>query len=94
MQTVTATQSKTLRRVRATVPPLRRSTAKKYYAMTVQSSFERAIQNGAGVPGKVPQNSTHQLPSNGNHSPASEYDEIANTNKNGVLIADDCHRLP
>jgi len=54
MQTVTATRSKTLCRVRASVPPLRRSTTKKYYAMTVQSSFERAIQNGAGEPEKYP----------------------------------------
>ena len=68
--------------------------AMKHDAMTMQSSFEGAIENGAGVPGKVPQNSPHDIASNGNHSPASANDEIENTNENGVLIADDCQRSP
>ena len=68
--------------------------AMKHYAMTMQSSFERAIQNGAGVPAEVPQNSPCDVASNGSHQPASENGEIENTNENGVLIADDCQRLP
>ena len=68
--------------------------AMKHYAMTMQSSFERAIQNGAGVPGKVPQKSPHDIASNGKHPPASENGESENNNESGVLSADDCQRLP
>ncbi len=68
--------------------------AMKHYAMTMQSSFERAIQNGAGVPGNVPQNSPHDIASNGSHPPASENDELKNINKNGVLIAVDRYQQP
>ena len=68
--------------------------AMKHHAMTKQSSFERAIHNGAGVLAEVSQNSPHDIASEGNPLLASESAEIANTNENGVLLADDCQRLP
>ena len=52
----------------------------------MQSSFERAIQNGAGVPSNVPQNSSHDIAINGSHPRAGENDELENINENGVLI--------
>lgn len=66
----------------------------KHYSMTMQSSFERAIQNGAGVPAEVPQNSPHDMASNGSHQPASENGEIENTNESEVLSAVDSQPLP
>lgn len=68
--------------------------AMKHYAMTMQSSFERAIQNGAGVPAEVPQNSPHDMASNGSHQPASKNADSQNSNENDVMSAHDCQRLP
>ena len=69
--------------------------AMKHYAMTMQSSFERAITNGArAVPGFSPPNSPPDIATKGGHQHSSESDELQEAAENGVLIAGDCHGAP
>lgn len=69
--------------------------AMKHYAMTMQSSFERAIANGArGVPEFSPQNSPHDIATKGGQQHASEAGEIENTNESGLFVPGDCYGGP
>ena len=68
--------------------------AMKHYAMTMQSFFERGIQNGARVPGKAPQNPPHDIAFYGNQQVASEKAVLENSDESRGLSAGDSQRQP
>lgn len=66
--------------------------AMKHYAMTMQSSFERAIANGAGTDcQKAPPNSPPATANNSVQKHSSEKSDSLKPAKNGALGAGDCH---
>ena len=70
--------------------------AMKHYAMTMKSSFERAISEGAGgVPIQAPQIAPHQIAVNSNQQQLAETSEgleaAENTGKRLPVIATDYH---
>lgn len=69
--------------------------AMKHYAMTMKSSFERAIEFGAINGGrKPPQNPPHSIATNGSEQHLDETDEIQNTVENEGFAAGDCPPFP
>lgn len=69
--------------------------AMKHYAMTMQSSFDRAIQNGVPSGGqKSPQNPPHSTATNGEEQHLAETGELQNTAKTEVSVAGDCPASP
>jgi integrase len=65
--------------------------AMKHYAMTMQSSFERAVADGArGASSNPP----HATASKGGHQHSSESDDLREAAENGVLIAGDSQCQP
>ena len=68
--------------------------AMKHYAMTMQSSFERAIANGArGTSLNPPQNPPHSVATSGNQQQTSETNDDQKHRDGVVMTADDCQVL-
>ena len=66
--------------------------AMKHYAMTMKSSFERAIQSGAGGVQKMsPHNSPHATATTSAQQQSGDSDDHPEANKTVVLSAIDCH---
>jgi integrase len=69
--------------------------AMKHYAMTMKSSFDRAIEFGASTEGrKPPQNPPHDIATNGDKQHIAETVEAKKPAKNRVFVPDGCPSFP